>query len=94
MMARLHETSKYSAERQLYTLMDELLAQKSIHATDVLMRMNEIMTGIASKLFNRKFKQISHILCVIYRSLESEQCYCKGITCFTTAEIRAIVTTI
>lgn len=45
MLQRLHETSKYSAERQLYTLLDELAAQKSISANDFVMRMNEIMTG-------------------------------------------------
>lgn len=45
MLQRLHETTKYSAERQLYTLMFELLEQKSIVANDVLSRMVEIMTG-------------------------------------------------
>lgn len=45
MLKMLHETSEYSAERQLYTLLDKLSAQKSIVATDFIMRMNEIMTG-------------------------------------------------
>lgn len=48
MLQRLHETSKYSAERQLYTLLDELAAQKSIVANDFIMRMNEIMTDLSN----------------------------------------------
>lgn len=49
MLARLHETSKYSAERQLYTLMYELLQQNSIVATDIKMRIDEIMIGKQKK---------------------------------------------
>lgn len=45
MLARLKETSEYSAERQLYTLMHELLQQNSIVANDFKMRINEIMIG-------------------------------------------------
>lgn len=51
MLVRLQETSKYSAERQLYTLMDRLLDQKSLHAADIKMRINEIMTGKLSLHF-------------------------------------------
>lgn len=57
MLARLHETSKHSAERQLYTLMYELLAQKSIVANDVITRTTEIMTG--------SYNEINHTLFIV-----------------------------
>lgn len=47
MLVKLHETSKYSAERQLFTLLDELYQQKSIVATDFVTRLTEIMIGNA-----------------------------------------------
>lgn len=53
MLIRLHETSNYSAERQLYTLMNELLQQNSIVANDVKMRITEIMTGNNPKFINQ-----------------------------------------
>lgn len=46
MLVKLHETSNYSSERQLFTLLDELFQQKSIVATDFITRLTEIMTGI------------------------------------------------
>lgn len=45
MLTRLNDTSKYSAEHQLYNLMYELLVQNSIMAEDFKARMYEIMTG-------------------------------------------------
>lgn len=49
MLARLHATSNYSAEHQLYTLMYELTAQNSIVANDFKTRINEIMSGMKNR---------------------------------------------
>lgn len=45
MLVRLNKTSEYSAERQLYALLFELLEQKTIVANDFITRAIEIMTG-------------------------------------------------
>ncbi|XP_031625703.1 uncharacterized protein LOC116342305 [Contarinia nasturtii] len=48
MLEKLHEISKYSAERQMFTLLDELYQQKSIVSNDFTMRMMEIMTDLSN----------------------------------------------
>lgn len=45
MLERLNKTSEYSAERQFYTLLFELLEQKTIVANDFITRAIEIMIG-------------------------------------------------
>lgn len=45
MLERLNKTSEHSAERQFYTLLFELLEQKTIVANDFITRTMEIMTG-------------------------------------------------
>lgn len=51
MLTKLHATSQYSAEHQLYTLMYELLTQESIVANDFKTRIYEIMTGMQNQTF-------------------------------------------
>lgn len=87
MLMRLHETSKYSAERQLYTLMNDLLQQKSIVANDVTMRITEIMTGKIPKESCNFCNQLLIPFIFRFRSDKSKQCDCKGSTYFTSIEI-------
>lgn len=58
MLSRLHATSQYSAEHQLYTLMYELLTQESITANDFKTRIYEIMSGMHCTELSTVFIQI------------------------------------
>lgn len=46
MLNRLHETTKGSAERQLYVLMYRMLEQKQIERADVITRVQTIMEDL------------------------------------------------
>lgn len=88
MLVKLHETSNYSAERQLFTLLDELYQQKSIVATDFITKLTEIMSGIRILDFIKLRIQFFYILFVlIFRSCRSKQCDLKGTTHFTSTEV-------